>query len=444
MKAKKWITNNWHIKLISVFLAAIIWVIVINVDDPIQTTTISNISIEIVNDDLFRAQGKTYTVVGSLKMSLRVTQRRSVTARLTGSDFKAVADFKDIYQEGQVPIKVTCPSGKVSTNDFIQLTQSLEIQVEELKTITQEVTVQTKGEPAEGYMIGETSVFPNEVTIMAPASYADKIRKAVVIADVSGASEEVRCNSAIQLLDAYGDVMSTEEIAEDDFSISSDTADAHVEILNTKSVPINVSVGGIDQVASGYRYTGYDVDPEKVNLSGLKSVLGKVTIEIPSDIANVAGASSDVTLTIPLGPYLPEGVSFVEGEKEEITVTLKVEPLKEQEFQIHVSNLELENIEGNLNTEFIGQYVTIKVRGLEEDLKKLEAETLSGRINLKGVEVGIHALPVEVSLPDAFELVETPTINIRLIDPSAASTEEPLPEDGQENQGGNGPSDGEA
>ena len=37
-------------------------------DDPVQTVTIPNISIEIANDDLFREQGKTYTVVGSLKM----------------------------------------------------------------------------------------------------------------------------------------------------------------------------------------------------------------------------------------------------------------------------------------------------------------------------------------------------------------------------------------
>ena len=73
MKIKKWITNNWQIKLISVLLAAIIWVVVVNVDDPVQTVTIPNISIEIANDDLFREQGKTYTVIGSLKMSVRVT-----------------------------------------------------------------------------------------------------------------------------------------------------------------------------------------------------------------------------------------------------------------------------------------------------------------------------------------------------------------------------------
>ena len=67
MKIKKWITNNWQIKLISVLLAAIIWVVVVNVDDPVQTVTIPNISIEIANDDLFREQGKTYTVIDVYK-----------------------------------------------------------------------------------------------------------------------------------------------------------------------------------------------------------------------------------------------------------------------------------------------------------------------------------------------------------------------------------------
>jgi YbbR domain-containing protein len=441
MKIKKWITNNWQIKLISVLLAAIIWVVVVNVDDPVQTVTIPNISIEIANDDLFREQGKTYTVVGSLKMSVRVTQRRSVTSRLSASDFKAVADFSDIYQEGQVPVKVTCPSGKVSSTDYIQMTQSLEIQAEELKTVTQKVTVQTNGEPAEGYMVGETSVSPNEITITAPASFANKIRKAVVNVDVSGISEEVNSRSSIQLLDAYGDVMATGDLAEEDFHISSEEADAKVEILNIKSVPINVSVGGIDQVASGYRYTGYEVNPEKVAISGLKSVLGKVTIEIPADIADVAGARGDVTKTVSIKDYLPEGVSLVDGEKDEITITLKVEPLQEREFQINVSDLQLENVGAGLTVEFVGQEVTVKVRGLEEDLKKLEAEGLTGHVDLDGVEAGIHPVQVDVGLPDAFELVEKPTVTVRLVElatePVSGETSESSSE--PENDRGNEP-----
>ena len=423
---KKWITNNWPLKLMSVLLAVLIWIVIVNIDNPVETVTIRGIPIQIVNDDLFREQGKTYTVVGSSAptASVRVTERWKTTTGLSASDFTAVADFADIYQEGQVPVTVTCSNSAVSSEDFVVLTPSLEIQVENLSTITQEVTVQTTGDPAEGYTIGKTTAAPNLVTITAPASFAERVRQAVVTVDVSGASEEVTAQSSIQLLDAYGDVMSTTGLAEGDFTISSETADATVEILNMKEVPITVSVSGVNQVADGYRYTGHVVNPETVSLSGLRSALGSASIEIPNTVASVAGASSDVTFTVSLAEYLPAGVSLVEGEPEEATITLRVEPLEERSISIPVSSLTVTGLEDGLEYTLIGTSFTLRVEGLAEDLDRLAEEPLTGTVDVSGLGAGMHTLPVEVTLPDqdAYSLVSEPAVNVQLTE-QAAETE---------------------
>ena len=91
---KKWITNNWPLKLVSVLFAVVVWIVIVNVDDPVGTVTISNIPVEIVNDDVFREQGKTYTVVGTgaPRTSVRVTERRKVTSSLTRNDLGAEED----------------------------------------------------------------------------------------------------------------------------------------------------------------------------------------------------------------------------------------------------------------------------------------------------------------------------------------------------------------
>ncbi len=425
---KKWITNNWPLKLMSVLLAMLIWIVIVNIDNPVETVTIRGIPIQIVNDDLFREQGKTYTVVGSSTptASVRVTERWKTTTSLSASDFTAVADFADIYQEGQVPVTVTCTNSEVSSEDFVVLTPSLEIQVEDLSTITQTVTVQTTGDPAEGYTIGETTVTPSLVTITAPASFADRVRQAVVTVDVSGASEEVTAQASIQLLDAYGDVMSTASLAEGDFTISSETADATVEILNMKEVPITVSVSGVDQVADGYRYTGYVVDPETVCLSGLRSALGAATIEIPNTVASVAGASGDVTLTVSLEEYLPAGVSLVEGEPSEATITLRVEPLEERAISVPISSLNVTGLEDGLEYTLTGTSFTLWVEGLAEDLDRLAEEPLTGTVDLSGLGAGLHTVPVEIVLPDqdAYSLVSEPTVNVQLTEQAAVTDPE--------------------
>ncbi len=424
---KKWITNNWPLKLVSVLFAVAIWVVIINIDNPVETVTISNIPVEIVNDEIFREQGQTYTVVGNLRTSVRVTERWKVTTGLSAADFEAVADFSDIYQEGQVPITVTCTNSQVSSNDFVVLTPSLEIQVENLTTISLEVTVQTNGEPAEGYTIGETSAVPNQVTVQAPQSFADRVRQAVVNVDVSGASETVTVQSTVQLLDAYGDTMSTADLGEGDFSISSETVNVTVEVLSIKEVPITVSVDGVDQVAEGYRYTGYTVEPDTVRLSGLRSAMGQVaSIEIPNRVASVAGANGDVVLTVSLAEYLPNGVTLAEGEPAEVTVTLRVEPLEERTISVPVSILAVEGMEDGMEYSFTGSTFSMRVRGLAEDLEHLTEETLSGTVDLSGLTAGLHTVPVEITLPDqdAYELVAEPTVSIRLTDLNAESESE--------------------
>ncbi len=421
---KKWITNNWPLKLVSVVFAVAIWVVIINIDNPVETVTISNIPVEIVNDEIFREQGQTYTVVGNLRTSVRVTERWKVTTGLSATDFEAVADFSDIYQEGQVPITVTCTNSQVSTNDFVVLVPSLEIQVEDLTTVSLDVTVQTSGDPAEGYIIGEASAVPNQVTVRAPQSFAERVRQAVVNVDVSGASETVTAQSTIQLLDAYGDVMSTTDLGEGDFSISSETVDVTVEVLSIKEVPITVSVSGVDQVADGYRYTGYTVEPDTVRLSGLRSAMGQVaSIEIPSSVASVADASGDVVLTVSLAEYLPNGVTLAEGEPAEITVTLRVEPLEEQTISVPVSILTVEGLEEGMEYSFTGSTFSMRVRGLAEDLEHLTDESLSGTVDLSGLAAGLHTVSVDITLPDqdAYELVANPTVNIRLTDLNAES-----------------------
>lgn len=56
MKSK--LTYNLGLKVLSVFIAFALWLIVVNYDDPTISNTYSGIQVEIVNQDALTDQGK--------------------------------------------------------------------------------------------------------------------------------------------------------------------------------------------------------------------------------------------------------------------------------------------------------------------------------------------------------------------------------------------------
>ena len=92
---KKKLTNNLVLKIASVLFAVIVWLIVLNINDPSKTVTVSDIPVEIINDDAITELGKTYTVKSGSACTIKITGPRSIVDQLDTEDFKAVADIKE-------------------------------------------------------------------------------------------------------------------------------------------------------------------------------------------------------------------------------------------------------------------------------------------------------------------------------------------------------------
>ena len=56
-------TKNLGLKIISVLAASILWLVVVNVDDPVISKTYTGIPVEILNGDVLTEQGKCYDIL---------------------------------------------------------------------------------------------------------------------------------------------------------------------------------------------------------------------------------------------------------------------------------------------------------------------------------------------------------------------------------------------
>ena len=101
---KNLFTKNPGLKIISVLAAFFLWLVVVNVDDPIISKTYTGVPVEILNEEVLTDQGKCYEVLNdSANINVVVTAHRSVLDGMSKDYIKATADLKMLTTLDTVP-----------------------------------------------------------------------------------------------------------------------------------------------------------------------------------------------------------------------------------------------------------------------------------------------------------------------------------------------------
>ena len=402
-KMIKHLINNPGLKILSAVIAVLLWLVVVNVDNP-RITEPFDVLIEFVNEDMVADMGKVYEVVGHeedndpIFVTIYVTGPRKIMDNLTSANFTATVDLSQVdYQspneEKPVPINVEARR-YASQLSITQGTRNLMITLEDLAQEQVPVVGTTSGTPAEGYAIGEMTVSPNLINISGPQSVVSRVKRIGAVADVAGATADITVNAMLVLYDENGEVVESSQI-----KLSQESVTVSVEILSTKTVPVVCETSG--EPADGYAFTGVEYAPETVTVKGKAETLNNVSsITIPGEAINLDGATGDVENSIDITPYLPEGVSLVDAEENKIAVRALVERLEVRSLSLPVENLEVLNLTEGYEVVYGVSTVSVTVRGRSEELTDLTADQLQGSIDLNGLEPGSHRVEVTITLDD--------------------------------------------
>ena len=94
------------LKLLSLFLAFFLWLLVVNVSNP-EVERSREVQVEIVNEGTLTAAGQTYEIVGKNTVTVSYRVRTLDEYRISSSDFRAYIDLEDLYDvTGAVPVSV--------------------------------------------------------------------------------------------------------------------------------------------------------------------------------------------------------------------------------------------------------------------------------------------------------------------------------------------------
>ena len=392
----KKLTNNLGLKVLSLLAAVIIWLVVVNIDDPVSTRVFNNISVEIVNDDTITSEGKVYSVRdNSDVISVTVKAKRSTLDSLTASDIRAYADMKELdVSLGLVPIDVYATKNTNLVEEITTKTRNLRIDMEDLDTRQFAITGVVTGTPAEGFAVGEISINPNVLKVAGPLSQIEIINKVVVRIDVSGMGTKLNLKPIPVLLDSNGNAVSTTGL-----TLNLNEVDVEVNMINTKTIPITANITGTP--VEGYTNTRTEITPQKIKVKGDSSVLENLTeIKLPDNILDINGVTDSVEKTIDISEYLPQGVAVLNKDDANVLVSAVVEHLGKKTVILDTSDIKVFNLTMGLEASFEVENVPVEIIGPSEDIENMDESDVIAEIDLSEyTREGEYPVPVKLTVP---------------------------------------------
>lgn len=409
-KIKMSLTNNIGLKFLAVLIALVLWLAIVNVNDPEKTITVSNIPISVTNESAITSRDMVCNVKSEQYLNITVSGKRSIVSNLSAEDFRATASLKELSKVNSIPVDVTTKNASLGRKITIvnQSAQTILVDVENVEEKDfNNLVVEYTGKVADGYVAGLSSLSTDEITVKAPTSIIDKIKKVAVRCSLDGTNTNISKKCPVILYDK-----NDREIKSEDIELSDKKIRVNVNVLRAKTISISkINVDELGKPADGYVVEDVILSNDSVTVYGGEEALNNIeSLDIQNDI-DVSGAKGDLTQNIDVSGKLPGGL-YVSGEST-ITVKVVIKKLITRTFEYNASDVSLRNVSDKLDVQPVTKKVKVTLQGEEEAISQLTKDDISVSVDLERVKEGTTTVPVDVSVPENTTLTNNVTIKIK-------------------------------
>lgn len=389
VKMRKKILNHLDLKLLSLIIAILIWIVVANVDNYKTTKQITGIEIEFTNGSAITEKNKVYEVPEGTTIDVVVKGPRSVVESLTKDDFKAVADLSKMSITNAVSVEVSAVRSSVEKEvTIVYSNNAINVAVEDKVEKQLPITVKTSGNVADGYAISNKTAAPNLITIKGAESIVNTISEVYVDVDVSNANKDIVAYGEPVFVDYAGKTIESEK-----FEYDVKTVEVSIEVKKTKELRVKVATSG--DVRDGYQISSIDYQPTSIVVVGNAEDLAKID-EVLIDDVDVTNASSDMETSVALAEYLPSEISIADGT-EEIMIKVMIEQLQEKTIDIENDDINIVGKKDGYTYTFTNKDgLEIKVKGLKDKLSDIKVANMLPSIDVSEYGTGKYTFTVSL------------------------------------------------
>ncbi|MGB6371789.1 MAG: CdaR family protein [Atribacterota bacterium] len=387
---KNWFLKNIDIKLLSLFLAIILWLYIAGGENPMVENFI-DIPLTQINlgEDLVIKEFPANVSVG-------IEGPKNIINNISSHQINGIVNFSEISKEGLYKLKV-----EVAPPKKTQITRIIpsEIKVEVEKVLTKEVEVQYSliGVPEKGYSLTDEPQFnPSKVKIIGAQSVLENIKQIICAIDISGIKEDLSRKLKVKAVDVNGNEIKEVKIEPDIIEVSISLTRGYPE----KQLTVKPKI--IGKPAPGYYISEILSNPDEIKIFGNYPKISNIEFleTIPIDVSGITK-----TLSVKVSPALEEGLNIVEGEVELIEVTIQV---KEAIIQKILKNISVvpQNLSPFVSCEIKPEVVDITVEGKNILVDKLKAEDIKAFVKFTDNFKVEQKVKVQVDLPEGIFLIK--------------------------------------
>ena len=425
----KW-TNNLGLKVLSLLVSCLIWLVVTNTNDPESTQVYKNVPITIKNQDTITNANKTFTVVDGVdKINVYVTARKSIRAALNSGSFTVKADMEN-YNEalGTVPLEISCEDARIRQEDLRIIPSSLKINMEDKVEQNFGVAVVTTGKADKGYELGKTTIVSGDtIRIAGPQSLINIIGKVTILLDITNMNTDSTNLYPIRIEDKNGAALTDGQMGNlelkdsNGVSLQNNSAEVRTEIWKVyNDIPLKANVTG--EVAPGFKVSSITLSPQTINLVATEEAIDELGGELTlKDDISVEGLTETQDYTVDLNDTLNQydSIRLETDISSAITVHVGIDEVGSKTFQMPISDIIMHNTPADKKLIFSpADAISISVKTTDDteagDID-ITLDDITAEIDLKSCEInGSYTLPVEITLPQGYELVNEVKIVVNI------------------------------
>lgn len=380
------------IKILCITAAFILWLYTSN-DENISTTyRISNIPIEVINEDYLAQSGLALMPNQKFSTSLKVTGRPSDVYSIKPEHFKIVADLS-IYAlrkgDNRIPINIVKRPGSdisIINDNNMWITVEVDNYVE--KTIP--IQIKTKGNVKSGLRNGEPIVKPESTVVSGAEKYVGSVEQVIIEVDLSNQDKSFNGKLPLVAVDKLG-----REVRE--VKANPQIAEVIVPIQRIREVEINIKTTG--ELSKDLSLRAIKLVKDKVSIIGDSKDLDNITsIDTePIDLSQLKNERTtiNVKLILPNNIRTVENNNVIEGE-------VLLDKIIQKGFTLSISQVELQE---ELNAKLDVTNVSIVVSGTKDLINRLQDNEIRCYVNLQALGKGEYNLPIIFDLPRNVNIV---------------------------------------
>lgn len=407
---KKWITNNLGLKILALFVSVGLWIIAININDPVSENTYT-VNVTLQNSGVLSSAGKYFEVKdNSDRIKVVVRGTRTALSQFNQTDIVATADMSKITEDNLVPIELSTTKQSDKIEGIRSESQYVKLALEDVRRLQMPIEVKVLNDPADGYILGATQTSQNVVILSGPESIINHVESAAVEIDVSGATTDVKISLPIHLYSEEDDIIDTSKV-----NMSVQEISTTASILQKAVVPLIAIPQGTP--TQGYVLNGIiEGLPTEITIAGKSNIVSKIPYIDISESLDVNDIYQDTSYEININDYLPDGVSLVGtvGNNGILDISVGVDKESEKTIVLDPEAIQVIGVpEGfSATVSDLENDVEVPVSGLKSLLDAVDESKLVPIINVDKylsnnemtIEKGHLDIPLDITLPENVRL----------------------------------------